>query len=369
MFVEPRCVGRKVIPMKKIAIFQSDFKVGGIQKALLNILGDIDYDKCMVDVYVYDDKLFFELPRHDNLKIIFCRPYPFLNRLVYFDLLRCIAPAPDTQTEYDIAIDFNSYRNECAIGALSVKAKKRIMWIHNDVEIKRRNEPKYRILWHFFKGKLRRFDEFAAVSPGIIDGFRRVSGIYDKPITAIPNHIDTAEIFRKAAQPLDFTVREDEYNLCTMGRICHQKGFDILMDHMAQVHRVRPDIHLYLLGDGPDREALEKQISELKLDTCVTLLGNQTNPFNYLAKMDGFVLTSRYEGQGLVIWEAKTLGLEIFITDNLEKYNPGIQGCGDIVKALSAAVRREKLPDDLSEYNAEISRSLDRLLETDEEDK
>lgn len=349
--------------MKKIAIFQSDFKVGGIQKALLNILGDIDYDKCMVDVYVYDDKLFFELPDHENLNIIFCKPYPFLNRLVYFNILRRFAPKPKTDTEYDVAIDFNSYRNECAIGALSVKAQKRIMWIHNDVEIKKRSEPKYKILWHFFKGKLKYFDEFAAVSPGIIDGFRRVSGIYDKKITPIPNHIDTAEIFAKAELPLDFEVDEKQYNLCTMGRICHQKGFDILVDHMAKVHEARPDIHLYLLGDGPDREALEKQIAALGLQDTITLLGNQTNPFNYLKKMDGFVLTSRYEGQGLVIWEAKTLGLEIFITDNLEKYNPGISGYRDIVAVLVSAERKEKIPDDLAKYNADIAESLNVLLE------
>ncbi len=349
--------------MKKIAIFQSDFKVGGIQKALLNILGDIDYDKCMVDVYVYDDKLFFELPDHENLNIIFCKPYPFLNRLVYFGILRRFAPKPKTDTEYDVAIDFNSYRNECAIGALSVRARKRIMWIHNDVEIKRRSEPKYRVLWHFFKGKLKYFDEFAAVSPGIIDGFRRVSGIYDKKITPIPNHIDTAEIFAKSELPLDFQPDPGQYNLCTMGRICHQKGFDILVNHMAKVHQARPDIHLYLLGDGPDREALEAQIASLGLQSTITLLGNQSNPFNYLKKMDGFVLTSRYEGQGLVIWEAKTLGLEIFITDNLEKYNPGISGYRDIVSALISAERKEKLPDDLAKYNADIAESLNTLLE------
>ena len=349
--------------MKKIAIFQSDFKVGGIQKALLNILNDIDYTQYEVDVFVYDDQIFFDMPERENLRIIFCKPYPFLNRVVYFELLRRIAPKPKTDKEYDIAIDFNSYRNECAVGAVSVRAKKRIMWIHNDVEIKQRNELKYRILWHFFKAKMKYYDEFAAVSPGIIDGFRRVSGIYDKKITAIPNHIDTAEIFRKAAAPVEFAVDANCYNLCTMGRICHQKGFDILMNYMAEVKKRRPDMRLYLLGDGPDREKLIAQIAALGLQDTVTLLGNQQNPFPYVDKMDGFVLTSRYEGQGLVIWEAKTLGLELFITDNLEKYNPGIRGYRDIVGALCKAQRREKVRDDLRDYNESIAASLRELLE------
>ena len=56
----------------------------------------------------------------------------------------------------------------------------------------------------------------------------------------------------------------------------------------------------------------------------MTLLGNQPNPFPYMDRMDGFVLTSRYEGQGMVIWEAKALGLPLYLSKNLEAYNPGV---------------------------------------------
>lgn len=348
--------------MKKIAIFQSDFRVGGIQKALINILNGFDYTECAVDVYYFDEGHFFDLPQHENLRFIPCRPYPYWYRLVRFGLLRRFARVPVEDTDYDVAVDFNSYRNECSVGALTVKAKKRVMWIHNDMEIKLKNEPKYRILWHFFKGKFKYFDEFAAVSPGIIPGFRRATGINDKPITAIPNHIDTAEIFEKAKRPIDLDVDPGCYNLCTMGRLCHQKGYDILLGYMAEVHKKRPDIRLYMLGDGPDREKLTEQMHALGLDETVTMLGNQANPFPYLDKMDGFVLTSRYEGQGIVIWEAKTLGLELFISKNLEAYNPGISGYDDIPAALIGAHRREKHYDDLSEYNAAITASLNKVL-------
>lgn len=351
--------------MKKIAIFQCDLHVGGIQKALVNILNEIDYSKCGVDLYLFDDECFFELPQNEHLQITFCKPYPFLNRLIYFDILRRMYSGPWKDKEYDVAIDFNSYRNECAVGAVSVRAKKRVMWLHNDIEIKLNNEPKYKILWHFFKKKLSFFDEFCAVSPGIIDGFRRTSGIWDKPVTAIPNHIDTAEIFAKMDAPIDFEPDSGVYNFCTMGRICHQKGFDILMGYLAKLRDKRTDFHLYLLGDGPDREKLESQISELGLTPFVTLLGNQPNPFPYLKKLDGFVLTSRYEGQGLVIWEAKAVGLEIFITENLVKYNPGIDSRADLVEAMAGAERREKVPDDLSGYNRAIGDSLRKVLEFD----
>ncbi len=350
--------------MKKVAIFQSDLRVGGIQKALVNILNEIDYSEYSVDLFLFDENKFFDMPEHENLKTYYLKPFFWLNRMVYFNTLKRIQKVDNLpDCEYDIAIDFNSYRNDCSIGAISVKAKKRVMWIHNDVEIKLKNEIKYKILWHFFNKKLSYFDEFCAVSPGIIDGFRRVSGIADKKITAIPNHVDSGEIFEKSAQALlDFEVDESKYNLCSVGRICHQKGFDILMEHLKIIKSKRNDLHFYLIGDGPDREKLEEQIKNLGLSDSVTLLGNQPNPFNYMDKMDGFVLTSRYEGQGIVILEAKALGLSLFIPPHLEKYNPTIPSTKDIETAIIKAEKKEKTRDDLSEYNSAIGKSLSEVL-------
>ena len=51
--------------------------------------------------------------------------------------------------EYDLAIDFDSYQMHTAIGALKCKSKKKAIWIHNDIQIKIKEEFKYRIL-HFF---------------------------------------------------------------------------------------------------------------------------------------------------------------------------------------------------------------------------
>lgn len=350
--------------MKQIAIFQSDLRVGGIQKALVNILNELDYSKCEVDLYLYDKECFFDMPGHKNLHIRYCRPMPAWNRLLPFSLVLAAAKDVTGGKEYDVAVDFNSYRNECAAGAVKARAGKRVMWIHNDVEIKLANEPKYRILWSFFKKKFACYDAFAAVSPGIIEGFRRAAGVPDKPILAIPNHIDTSEIFRKVGAAVDFTVDPGKLNLCSVGRICHQKGYDLLLEQLAMVKKEGKAFHFYLIGDGPDRKALENQIQRLGLAEEVTLLGNRSNPFPYMDRMDGFVLTSRYEGQGMVIWEAKALGLPLYISKNLEPYNPGVEGCEDIARALLRAERpRVKVYDDLGAYNRAISDSIRALLE------
>ena len=77
-------------------------------------------------------------------------PFAFAKKRIRYDF-----PAG---VEYDLAADFNSYQVSCAVGALTVPAKKRVMWIHNDVRVKLQNEWKYRVLWHFFKGKFKKKD-------------------------------------------------------------------------------------------------------------------------------------------------------------------------------------------------------------------
>ncbi len=348
--------------MKKIAIFQKDLRVGGIQKSLVNLLGELDTEKLSVDVYLFDTEHAFELPQHENISYIYRKPYPFFYKFIYFDILRRIAPVPAENVEYDLAIDFNSYSGECAVGALSVKAKKRVMWVHNDVDIKLKQEPKYAVLWHFFRGKLRYYDEFCAVSPGIIDGFKKRSGLKDAKFRVIQNRISAEDIFTKAEEKVDFAVDEKQYNLCTLGRLCHMKGFDIMLQYMQEIHRRRSDIHLYMIGDGPDRGKLQELIEKYGLQSCVSMLGSKANPFPYLARMDGFAFTSRYEGQGMVVLEAKALGLQLFVERHLEKYNPGIECCDSIVEAICAASRQEKKRDDLREYNDRISDEINKLF-------
>ena len=348
--------------LKKIAIFQTDLLVGGIQKSLLNFLNRFGGKDYLIDVYLFNEEKFYDVAKlPENIRFIHLKPFNYFNRLVYFDILRRFKKY-DIKEQYDIAIDFNSYSNECAIGALCAKANKRIIWIHNDVRIKMSEEPKYRLLFHFFKGKFKYFDAFAAVSDGIIEPFSLETGIEKERIFTVNNFIDTDEIFRKSEERIDFTVDSSKYNLASMGRLCHQKGFDLLLNKFKDVIATRKDMHLYIIGDGPDRESLERQTKENGLTDFVTFLGNQKNPFPYLNQMDGFVLDSRYEGQGIVIWEAKALGLEIFIPKHLEKYNKNIEGYEDLTSAIINAKKRVKQRDPLIEYNDDIMKSLEALF-------
>ena len=301
--------------MKKIAIFQKDLDIGGIQRSLLNFVTNMDLSAYEVDLFLFKEPTICTLEDLKGINVTVLKPLFYLNRVVKFDVLlkKCNFDLPDK--EYDLAIDFNSYSNECALCAVKVNAKKRVMWIHNDLIIEYKENRKYRILFSAFKGKYKYFDEFVAVSRGIVAPFRKQTGIgNDVRIRVIPNTINTQMLFKKASEPVDFTVDQSKVNFVFVGRFTKQKGIDMLLDYFAEALSYRADIHLYLLGDGSERIAVEQQIASLKIGENVTLVGSVENPYPYMDKMDALVLTSRHEGQGMVLWEAKALGLDIIFS-------------------------------------------------------
>ena len=351
--------------MKRIAFFQDNLDVGGIQKSIMNLLMNFDYENYHVDLYLSDRKSFWEIDFPEQLHVKYLRHIPKCFSFIPFDLAKNLVSLDfsDVTEPYDVAIDFNSYQFSCALGALTVPAKRRIMWIHNNVSVKLENEWKYRVLWHKFKDKFKYYDEFVAVSKGVIEPFRECSGMYDKPCTVIQNTIDTREIFAKAAADTDFSVDESKLNFVAIGRLCHQKGYDIMLDRFSEVVQQRQDVHLYIIGDGDRRLMLEYQRDSLGLTDFVTFLGQKTNPFVYMDKMDAFLSTSRYEGQPLNVMEARALGLPLYCTKNLEIYCEGLEGREDIVRAMVGAERAEKHRDDLRDYNQEIIRRVKQLAE------
>ena len=349
--------------MKKIAIFQKDLSIGGIQRSLLNMLTNMDLSCYEVDLFLFAEPEICTVNELKNVNLHIIRPLFYLNRLIKFDVLRKMFLYDLPDKEYDLAIDFNSYSNECALCTLAVKAKKRIMWIHNDVEIEHKNSRKYRILWSMFKNKFRYYDEFVAVSKGIVDPFREMTDLYDTKITVIPNTINTHQLILKSREAVDFKVEPDITNFIFVGRFTHQKGIDILLDYFARAVEKRHDIHLYLLGSGPEGLKIAQQIENQKLNDYVTVIDAVENPYPYMAQMDALILTSRHEGQGMVLWEAKALGLDLIFEKHLEKYNEDLEGSVDIESAIINQKKHIKQLDSLDYYNLKIKQSLYELFD------
>lgn len=347
--------------MKKIAIFQTDLNIGGIEKSLVNLLNNIDYKKISIDLYLFDNNNLVyidDIPRSVN--IIFLNRLNKLTKFIPFKLVYLFYKNK-IKEEYDISIDYNSYSPETAVAALKVNSKKKIIWIHNDVKIKLKEEYKYRILHFFFKSKYKYFNSFVSVSSGALESFKEVNKVKNKRYHVIPNIIDTYEIKAKISDKCNIKVDKNKINLVTVGRLVHQKGFDILINEFYDVIKENDKYHLYIIGDGPLKEEINNQIKGLNLSKYVTILGYRKNPFNIMDKMDAFILTSRYEGQGMVFKEAEAIGLNIILPDHLKKYVEGIPSTKNIHESILNVKKQKHKFNYLKEYNKNIINEFNNL--------
>lgn len=94
-----------------------------------------------------------------------------------------------------------------------------------------------------------------------------------------------------------------------VGRLVPQKGFDLLIDAFARIADAHPDWILRIWGEGPDRAALEQRVALRGMVGRVEMPGLSDGPGSWIKSADAFVLSSRFEGWGLVLGEAMAAGL------------------------------------------------------------
>jgi len=128
-----------------------------------------------------------------------------------------------------------------------------------------------------------------------------------RPIYVIPNAVEA----RPAVAAAPFPAAEPARGrwIVAMGRLAPQKGFDLLIDAFSRVAGRHPAWSLKILGEGPDRSALEQLIDVKGLAGRVVLAGWEPDPGSVLRQGELFVLSSRFEGFPNALLEAMACGL------------------------------------------------------------
>ncbi len=406
---------------KKVLVIGITMAAAGSEKSFLSFARHaIDYDQYEVDLLLakktgeflsqlpreirvleMDESGEFFLIHRGNAKQIIMKRYLLKNPLRAFSLLpellkrkmaktdaerdfasnriwvKLLETMPALEREYDIAL---AYWGDHTMFYMcdKVKAKQKLAWLHFDYH----NPPREDALYlHYFS----MCDRIVTVSDKIERSLRSsLPQIADKIVTA-ENIVDAKEIESMAENGESFSDAFDGFRLLTVGRICHQKGYDLALPAMARLLREGYPIRWYIIGAGEDEERLRSEIEELGLTEQIVLLGVKENPYPYIKNADIYVQPSRHEGKPIAVEEAKILKKPIFVTnyssaeEQLQNNFLGLIGeistdgiYSGVKKLLDSEELRRKLIENLTNLSKEEgkrTRLLDDLTDKIKEEK
>ncbi len=299
--------------MKRLLFVIPGLEGGGAEKVLCTLINAMDLSRFDVTVRTFE-----AVQTQERLKPgIRCRAIDpcrtKLGKRLFHPVLRLLAELKLAypiflRGDYDVEIAYLEMGATKLVAQSTNRRAAKLAWVHCDLTKKHLSPSTLRRM----KRQYARFDRVICVSEDARRGFAELfgSGI---PTQVIRNVIDEEEILRKA-EAFSPDSGEERLRLTAVGRLAPEKDYSRLIDCCAALRSRGFRFRLDILGEGPERERLERKIRELDLSDCVFLQGFAENPYPWIRSADLLVCSSRYEGMSTAVQEALILGTPVVTT-------------------------------------------------------
>jgi glycosyltransferase involved in cell wall biosynthesis len=351
--------------MKKRILFVIDsLNIGGAERSLVSLLSLFDYSKYDVDVQLFGYNGAFEqyLPKEVNLlpPLDYTK---FLSKSLLAQLCSCKVKYIFARLAYSLAIRINrgsdnpdkamllwSYSHNCFNGtdysydvAIAyaqslptlyvvdkVSARKKIGWVNVNYVISSRSQ---RYLEQYYN----ELDAIVTVSESVRECFSAIYGQFSFKMTTIMDILNPDLLYRMADEQIPFEIKTDRPIIVTVARLNDgQKGMDITVEVARSLYERGVNFCWYIVGEGSYRNQLNTCINEYNLGDTVFLLGAVANPYPIMKRATIYVQTSRYEGFGLSIAEARMLNIPVVTTAYDGVYMQMVPDCNGVVVPIDA---------------------------------
>ncbi len=358
--------------MKKVVFFSKNLNIGGMEKALVNLLNALSeyYEVTLV----LEEKTGILLKSlNKNIQVL-----EYLlskNKIVILRKLINMGKRMAWNLKYHHKFDFAcNYATYSYIGSRLAQAssKNSALYVHsNYYGYFKENKKDYQ---NFFDNHhINKFKHLIFVSKESEYAFIKIYPEYQDKCVVINNIVDHANILKESLEKINFKVKRNAKNFLFLGRLDNSsKNFPLLLNSFNKAIQKDKSIKLYIIGSGPDKKNIVKYIKEKALEDNIFLLGEKKNPYPYLKKSDALIMTSFYEGFPVVFLEALVLNKSIMTTVimqdnylNMRDYVVVLENNEkDIAKKiLDFKKESKKYLIDFNEYNLKIIEEIKKLVE------
>jgi glycosyltransferase involved in cell wall biosynthesis len=307
--------------VKTLLCFIPRITGGGAERFLLNFLRHVDRSRFAPSVAIVRRGGGFESEIPEGLRVFELDGGPAgAGRLSWLGSIRYTAAAARLirREKPDAVLSFGSlFNGVVAVAAAGARFRGPVLLIeaiHESTEIDRHAAVARWARRVWLRTTYPLASAVVAVSDGVAADLRARFGI-GRRLHVVHNGIDLEAVRAGGRQPVDhpwLRGGRPERLLVACGRLVPQKGFRCLI---AAMRELPEDVRLILIGDGEEREALERMVRQWALEARVELLGYDRNPYRYIARADLFVMPSLWDGFSMVLAEAMALGTPVVASD------------------------------------------------------
>ncbi|QQS88565.1 glycosyltransferase [Fusobacterium canifelinum] len=314
---------------KKVLFYNGSLRMGGIERVLVEVLQNIDKNQMDIDLVIEDGTEtlnVFEKDIPKEIEIFYLKSEKLIKitdffrrkkknifyKIAYNLLMNYESYIKKSNLKklvknkkYDVVIDFDMGLSKYV---KMIDVNKKIAWIHASIKNWYEKESRIARLGR----RLQQYNNIVTICDEMKEETANLFPFLKDKLLRIYNPFNFNRILTLSEENVENIYYKENFIIAIARLTTHQKDFSTLIKAFKRAKELgRKSEKLLILGDGPDREKIEKMIRDENMEKDIILLGSIKNPYPWLKKAKIFVHSSKYEGLPTVLIEALILNKKV----------------------------------------------------------